>query len=474
VLSPAWTLIACLAADPAALYLPPSETGGGAYLFDPASPALRAAIKNPERRLTDLLDARALADDLVFLRKALGKQYIGYAELLQVPDFDVEALFDEQIARLRTGPLRVTFQDSALGLFRALKAHIDDRHFGLFGAPPDPREEYTEYQAPVEGPDPALAGCTAPQLAPSTLRVAGSLAAGGARGRVLTVSAHPQGDALTLVCGERRYPLRARPPAGHEAGEDGKTAYEWRRAPGASIIRIRRFGGPPADEARLETLAADYPEHRRAPVIVFDLRGNGGGNDGYAYRWLEQAKRGAWDLHSWSVYPAGSFKPWLNWNNMVWNAIQEGRVDDPAAVAEREKVRKDWPRRASDLSVRFVANQVENHARSPYQGRIFVLVDRGCASSGESATLMLREALGAVVVGERTAGFQEYGNQRKLVLPRTHLVLFFATKRNYFTAPAEAVGVPVDVYLPPPLVAAPVEELLPLLKKLPARVASAR
>jgi hypothetical protein len=39
---------------------------------------------------------------------------------------------------------------------------------------------------------------------------------------------------------------------------------------------------------------------------------------------------------------------------------------------------------------------------------------------------MLRQALGAVLVGERTAGFREYGNQRKLVLPRTHLVFFFA------------------------------------------------
>ena len=69
----------------------------------------------------------------------------------------------------------------------------------------------------------------------------------------------------------------------------------------------------------------------------------------------------------------------------------------------------------------------------PYKGRIFVLIDRQCGSSGESAADMLREGLGATLVGERTAGLQEYGNVRLLALPRTLLVVHFATKRNYFT-----------------------------------------
>jgi hypothetical protein len=37
----------------------------------------------------------------------------------------------------------------------------------------------------------------------------------------------------------------------------------------------------------------------------------------------------------------------------------------------------------------------------------------------------------------------------------------------FVAGPVEAVGSPVDVYLPPELMAKPVEELIPLLKKLP-------
>src|SRR6185369_14139931 len=110
--------------DPAGMYLPPSETGGSEYQFNPASVELRRAVKTDVRK-DDLLDARALADDLVFLRRALRKQYVGYPELLQLPDFDVEALFDQHIAGLRAGPPTVKFGESVLPLFRALKKHIN-------------------------------------------------------------------------------------------------------------------------------------------------------------------------------------------------------------------------------------------------------------------------------------------------------------------------------------------------------------
>jgi hypothetical protein len=457
-----------LAAEPDGdMYLPPSETGGGEYLFNPASKALRRAATAPAPKPDDLLDARALADDLVFFRRALRKQYVGYPELLQVPDFDVEALFDETIARLRRGPARVSFRDSALALFRALKAQINDRHFGLFGADPDPREQYREYQAPLTGQPPALDGCSAEGLQASTVRVSPVVLPGGGTGRLLTASARPAGDSLDLGCGQNRQPLRLRPEAPREPRQDELPVYEWRRAGDVGIIRIRRFQGTPEQQALLRQLAADYPKHRRMRTLVFDLRGNGGGDDGYMFAWIQQARRGIWDAGGWSVYPKGSHKPWLRWNNEVLAAIREGRVDDPAAVASREKLRSEWPRRPSDLFVRFVESRVDSPGKSPYPGRIHVLVDGRCGSSGESAAWMLRQALGALVVGERTAGYLEYGNQRNLILPRTHLVFFFSTKRNHFTTPVEAVGLPVDVYLPPALIGAPVEQLIPLLRPLP-------
>jgi hypothetical protein len=467
-------LAGLLAAEPAGMYLPAAETGGAEFQFNPASPDLRAAVKARTPRPDDLLDARALADDLVFLRRALRKQYIGYPELLQRPDFDVEALFDQHIARLRAGPAKVKFADSAMALFLELKRHINDGHFGMRGVDLDPRKSYVEYQAAVSGPAPSLAGCTVPQASPTTLRLVPLLAADGKQGQLVTVSARPQGDTLELACNDKRISLTARPLVSREDGMWDKPVYEWRRAGSAAIIRIRRFGGPPAQLALLEQLVKDYPQHRRAPVIVFDLRGNGGGNDGYAYDWIDQAKRGAWSSGQWALYPAGSFIPWLEWNQEVWAAIDQDRVDDPASVAKREDIRKRWPASAAELLPQLKALPRQSEAKQPYKGRIFVLVDRLAGSSGESSAMALRAALGARLVGERTGGFQEYGNVRILALPRTRLALNFATKRNYFQQPAEAVGQPVDVYLPPELMAKPVEELLPLLNKLPRERTPAR
>ena len=387
---------------------------------------------------------------------------------MQLPDFDVEALFDKHIARLRSGPAKVTFGDSALAFFRELKRHINDLHLGMTGWDPDPADAFTEYQTPVTGPAPSLQGCTVPRMSPTTLRIAPLLGVDGKPGSLLTVSAQQQRETLELACDEgRRFTLTARPRVSREDGMWDKPVYEWRRAGNAAIIRVRRFMGTPADHQRLEQLAADYPQHRRAPVIVFDLRGNGGGNDGYAYRWVAQAKRGAWAAGAGSLYPTGSFLPWLMWNQEVWQSIDQDRVDAPASVAARDKLRKEWPRSAAELSVQFKAPQGQHNARTPYKGRIFVLVDRNAGSSGESAAVFFREALGATLVGERTAGHMEYGNIRQLVLPRTHLIFHFATKRNYFHTPMEAVGMPADVYLPPELMGKPAEELLPLLRKLP-------
>jgi hypothetical protein len=304
-------LAALLGAEPPGMYLPPSETGGTEFQFNPASPDLRQAAKRPEPRPDDLLDARALAEDLVFLRRALRKLYVGYPELLQLPDFDVEALFDRHIARLRGGPAKVKFGESAVALFGELKKHIDDSHFYLEGAG-DPRGKYTEYQATIAGPLPTLSACMAGQASPKTLRIASVLGADGRRGQLLTVSARPQGENLELTCGQQRFALKARPATTREDAIFKKPVYEWRRVGDAAIIRIRNFQGPPASLALLEKFVADYPQHRRSALIVFDLRGNGGGDDSYASRWVKQAKRGVWDSGGWSLHPTGAFLPWYS------------------------------------------------------------------------------------------------------------------------------------------------------------------
>ncbi len=448
------------------IYLSPAETGGKPFLFNPDSQALREIAKRKPPRPDDLLDARDLASDLAFLRAALRKEYAGYPELLQIPDFDVEAFFDQKIASLRRGPRKVTFREGALDVLFTLRGKLTDRHLTVRGGY-EPRDVlFAEYQATFEAGAPDPKTCAVLDAPAATLRVAPVVLDERRRATLLTLSAHRRAPGLELSCAGKSVSLTERRHRPFEEGERGRPAYEWRRIEDAAVIRIRRFYGGREDEARLRQLAKDYGEHRKAATIVFDLRGNEGGNDGYMSRWVDEAKSGPWDFQIAQVYPIGAHMPWFSWNDNVWSGLTQGTIDDPEAVEERRTLRQGWPKRASTLSPQFLRSATTSSAKAPYHGKVVVLVDGACGSSGESGAWLLKQALGALFVGERSAGYLEYGNQRELVLPRTGLVWAFATKRNYYEGPVEGVGLPPDVYLPAELMSAPAESLLPLLRTL--------
>ena len=118
------------------MYLPPAETGGDGVPVGPCQSVLSCvqAVKKPDAKAGRPAGRPCPGGRPGVPRRALRKQYIGYPELLQLPDFDVEAAFEQHIARLRTGPAKVTFRDSALALFEELKKHINDSHLHMWGA----------------------------------------------------------------------------------------------------------------------------------------------------------------------------------------------------------------------------------------------------------------------------------------------------------------------------------------------------
>jgi C-terminal processing protease CtpA/Prc len=81
------------------------------------------------------------------------------------------------------------------------------------------------------------------------------------------------------------------------------------------------------------------------------------------------------------------------------------------------------------------------------RGRMLVLVDGGTCSSGESSTLMLRDGLGARVVGVPSMGLLESANVAPYVLPRSGLTLTFPTQWVTTPEPMEFVGIQPDVEL---------------------------
>jgi C-terminal processing protease CtpA/Prc len=74
-------------------------------------------------------------------------------------------------------------------------------------------------------------------------------------------------------------------------------------------------------------------------------------------------------------------------------------------------------------------------AKTPYAGPIVALVDKKTGSSGETSAIVLADALGGLIVGERSAGRLEYEDLRLFVLPNTGFFVNLPSVRVFFAAP---------------------------------------
>jgi hypothetical protein len=435
-------------------YLPPDAARGCVYGFDPESPWLRAALTRPPPRADTPLPADALLDDLRFLHRLLRRQYAAYPDLFQDRDFDPEAFFGRWADTIRRAGPTISCRTGLLEPLVALRRVRPDNHLtfpGLRAAlADDPRITFHEFQAELPGGGAGPAGADPSGIPagvrPATVRYAPLLRAGGEVVPALTLSAAGPAAALTVRCAGRDIRLVRRAPAPPPPRPLRVPAYAWRSVDDAAVITLRAFSGPATVREQLGRLPADYPEHARHPILLIDLRDNGGGSLEYVDRWIGRAKRGPW-----RTYPrqevVGALWPCSWWNAVVERQIVEGTVDTPAARAERDAVRADWPAHPPAHPSVLDPGHREGRAERSYTGRVFVLVNRRSGSSGELAAVQLKLALGAVVLGERTAGVMQYGEARRFVLPRTGVVCQVPTKRFFFHEDVEAVGWPVDVYL---------------------------
>lgn len=215
-------------------------------------------------------------------------------------------------------------------------------------------------------------------------------------------------------------------------GEDGP-AVERREIGGVLVIRVRRLYGPPEDDRAFADWVAGADRDFEFERIVVDLRSNIGGNDGHTYAWMERRLRGVERFASDSTWMMGG-SPLGNWNQQSWRRALHGTPAPDFLADEIELVEQTHDLPEGDM---------------PWGGRMLVLVDRWSRSSGESSAWLLREGLGARLLGEPTLGMIEYGNICPYVLPRSRLVVALPTKHNDYGFPVETVGFPVDEPLDP-------------------------
>ncbi len=448
-------------------YLPAEGAGGCPYCLDPDSPELRDALTRPAPSDDSRIPAADLAEDLGFYHELLGRLCPWYADLLRIPGFDAGNFFDDWRHRILAQGAIITFRKGVVEPLIELQQLLPNRHLSFRGADDaldtDRRLAYHEYWNVLSDPAGFDTGTcdteSIPDARASTLRVAPVLRSDGELAHALVLSATGGYEAVRVRCGGRVVQLRKR-PSGTRASPAG--AYDWKVVGDTAVVTLRCFqSGPSSVAGRLERFVGDYEEHRQCPKVLFDLRGNPGGDLRFVRRWISQARADRWQSYpilDWS----GALWPCSDWNRVVEWQIRDGRVDEPEARAERVELRAGWFDDPLLRTPQLDPGWREAGGSRPYSGRVFVVVDRRTGSSGELAAVELERALGALVLGERTAGAMQYGEARRFVLPRTGLVCQVPIRRFFFDGEVEGVGWPARLYLE--RTDQPAEELAPWLE----------
>lgn len=216
---------------------------------------------------------------------------------------------------------------------------------------------------------------------------------------------------------------------------------------GIPVIRIRSFSD--FNSENLERFVATASTYRGTPVIIVDLRGNGGGNEYWPSNWIQENT----GIRPESVFV---FSELENVTSMMGraNAFEYWRSLD-----------SDSSRFKADVDhYTHMAEAFENGTRKPrWTGpqypetpliandtTIVVITNNLVASAGEGFVLRLSQAENVVVVGENSMGALTFGNISMHQLPYSKLTIWLPINFNLFTdlEIREEIGLKPDLWVP--------------------------
>ncbi len=438
-----------------------------AYLLDPASRKLQSWSRRAPLDLTSRVSASDLAADLRGLRASLLAVYPFSTNPDAFSPAQAQAIFAAAIERC-AGSGTVALSEVLVPLLAHWRFATGDRHFQLQNvAGLEAALQRVGWRRSLSRPvfvsaDPATTApaCrwvdSIPLIYPSApciwrTRMRNEM---GQWVPVWMLSAFAD-STPQLVCEGQPVPLQPVASVAENAryvNAPDQPAYRFELQNGTAWIRLHSFSS--RFDRELRRFVEDVARHRKARRLVVDLRGNGGGNNRYAYEWFNaltaqpRVVGTASQRYSADVAALRANRAVLDWLRRSDAGRQEAGAALPKELLRVFAEVAQAPRTAVEQTGNM---EWGGSAERDYTGRIWVLVDRHTASSAENLVLALRELPTTRIVGEPTGGLIEAGEVGLVVLPRSGLVWGIPTKRfSYDTLPicAEGVGIPVDVYLP--------------------------
>lgn len=177
----------------------------------------------------------------------------------------------------------------------------------------------------------------------------------------------------------------------------------------------------PSDQEALARFSSCGGEYADSPLLIFDVRGNSGGMDNYIIGW---------------------FQGWTGINAEPRQSFSH-RYSQLSCLQFKNR---NYPERIGTYS----------HYSSPgvwveRDGPVFVLQDKGVASSGETAITFFRTAADALFVGGPTLGCDLTPNNMRLYLPHSGLPCYFGTGLSLWETAEnrDGVGYLPDLWVEP-------------------------
>lgn len=207
-------------------------------------------------------------------------------------------------------------------------------------------------------------------------------------------------------------------------------------------IKIASFGASNAKNID-SIMALNKDNLSSMPNLVLDLRDNGGGSD----------------------FTFGSLLPWLYTGPVRNRGADVWSTDSTIAGWRRTLDDPDLPASSRD-QVNNIIGMMEAHKGQfvnynpdvvdssmtprPYPSKVFILINRGCASTTEQFLLAARQSAKVKLLGQNTSGTLDYSNVRETKFLCMPYILAYSTTRSRRVDNHEGidnVGIKPDHYL---------------------------
>lgn len=234
------------------------------------------------------------------------------------------------------------------------------------------------------------------------------------------------------------------------ANNYNKATYEEEIINGIPLITLRRCDDL-ANETLLKNFVASGSKYRDDQVLIIDLRGNSGGSSVWGDLWFKNytqqmpgkgglniARIGSINEYMLRVMMAENHNYYLDKYEMP--ELLEYVEDFYVSIKDILNGESDSQYKVDDLQYKIVNNK----------NTIFVLIDKGVASSGEDFLLNLRSIDNVVVVGSNTRGASDVLSMINLQLPNSRLNIFIGFSLNVKQESPhffDGVGIEPDIWL---------------------------